>query len=485
MTRKLFLGSLFFLLVWGNTLSAQISISNFLQGTWKIENRESYEYWGKLDDSSFNGFSYQLKNGEMKVSEFLEISYLDDKIIYRARVVNQNQGRGIPFSLTASDSAYIFENPAHDFPKKIVYHPINQTKVKVTVSDDGKKGFSYFLHKVTNQINIASSGNNEGGKQVSIPDDLLKNWEILTSKSGIWTTDNSKYKSQNEPYDQYQLFWKFDDAKNSLTGKLYGIQEGKEKTEFWNFHTFWDAVKQKAIVFQISPNGSYGIAESEMLSDSLEQSLGVFHYSNGLSESSKHQSITKPTEHTTISFSMDENGNWIKNRTYVWYPVSDENNASSKLDTLQSGELMLKQEIVVNAPVERLWQAYTTEKDWKEWVTPIVEMDFKINGTIKSHYDPKAKIGDKGTIVIHILNYIPNKQITMQAEVAENFPEFMKGEEKNLYSIVEFSAINNSTTKVSLYGIGYKNEQRWLDLMKFFIQGNEMTLNNLKKFVEQ
>lgn len=485
MKRKLFLASIFFLPLLGNTLFAQIHISNFLQGTWKMENRETYEHWSKLDDSSFNGFSYQLKNGEMKVSEFLTISSNSDKIIYTATVINQNQGKGIPFSLTKSDSAYVFENPSHDFPKRIVYQPLNQNQVKVTVSDGGKKGFSYILSKVTNQVNISNSTNSAESKQAAIPTQLMENWKILTSNSGIWTTDNSKYKSQNEPYNQYQLQWKFDEGKNSLTGKLYGIQEGKEKVEFWHFNTFWDAVKRKAIVFQISPNGSYGVAESEMLSDSIEQSLGVFHYSNGQSESSKHQSITKPTEHITTSFTMDASGNWLTNRTYKWYPTSQSDKAFSKVDTLQSGELILKQEIVINAPVEKLWNAYTTAESWEKWVTPIVEMDFKINGTIKSHYDPKAKIGDKGTIVIHILNYIPNKQITMQAEVAENFPAFMKGEEKNLYSIVELSAISNSTTKVTLYGVGYKNEQRWLDLLKFFIQGNEMTLNNLKKFVEQ
>jgi uncharacterized protein YndB with AHSA1/START domain len=159
--------------------------------------------------------------------------------------------------------------------------------------------------------------------------------------------------------------------------------------------------------------------------------------------------------------------------------------STSKIDTLPSGELMLQQHIEINAPVENLWRAYTEPEEWKQWVTPVVEIDFKINGTIKSHYQPDAKIGDDGTIVIHILNYIPNKQITMQAEIAENFPEFVKGEEKNLYSIVYFEKIDEGLTKVSLYGVGYKNEERWHELMKFFIQGNEMTLNNLKSYAER
>ena len=159
--------------------------------------------------------------------------------------------------------------------------------------------------------------------------------------------------------------------------------------------------------------------------------------------------------------------------------------ATSKTDTLPSGELMLQQEIVINTSVEKVWDAYTTPEGWEKWITPIVEMDFKINGTIKSHYDSTAIIGDKGTIVNHILNYIPQKQITMQAELNENFPAFMIGEEKNLYSIVDFEKMDENQTKLTIYGIGNKNDQQWRELLNFFIHGNEMSLNNLKKYLEQ
>ena len=73
----------------------------------------------------------------------------------------------------------------------------------------------------------------------------------------------------------------------------------------------------------------------------------------------------------------------------------------------------------------------------------------------------------------------------MQAELNENFPTFMIGEEKNLYSIVDFDKLSDNQTKLTIYGIGYKNEQQWIDLLKFFIQGNEMSLNKLKNYLEQ
>lgn len=169
---------------------------------------------------------------------------------------------------------------------------------------------------------------------------------------------------------------------------------------------------------------------------------------------------------------------------FLWLNNLSFGQVINRIDTIPSGELMLTQEIIINAPVDKVWNAYTLPEEWKKWVTPVVEMDFKINGTIKSHYDTTASIGDKGTIINHILNYIPYKQITMQAELNDNFPAFIKGEERNLYSIVEFEKSDENKTRLTLYGIGYKNEQKWHQLLNFFIQGNEMTLNKLKEYLE-
>lgn len=128
---------------------AQPGIPIFLEGTWKMENKEIYEHWDKLNDLNLKGFSYSLTNGQMMVMEYLNIIQCENEIVYTATVIKQNQGRGIDFKLTRADNAYIFENPGHDFPKKIVYQKLNETEMFVEVSDGNKKGFSY---KMTKQL---------------------------------------------------------------------------------------------------------------------------------------------------------------------------------------------------------------------------------------------------------------------------------------------------------------------------------------------
>jgi uncharacterized protein YciI len=144
-TMKYFLTYLILLLA-GNAF-AQSGFPNFLAGTWKVENKEMYEHWDSLNDQRLKGFSYAIKDGQMKVSEYLDIQRKNKEVTYTASVVNQNKGMDVAFKLMKADSVYSFENPQHDFPKKVVYKKISDNEIRVNVSDGKQKGVAYTMHK--------------------------------------------------------------------------------------------------------------------------------------------------------------------------------------------------------------------------------------------------------------------------------------------------------------------------------------------------
>lgn len=135
------------ILLSANIAFGQTQFPTFLQGTWKTENKETYERWDKLNDETLKGFSYRMKDGQMAVSEYLEIAKKGNDIVYTATVLQQNAGKGIDFKLTKSENVYSFENPSHDFPKKISYQKLSETEVLVQVSDGAQKSFSYKIIK--------------------------------------------------------------------------------------------------------------------------------------------------------------------------------------------------------------------------------------------------------------------------------------------------------------------------------------------------
>ena len=160
-------------------------------------------------------------------------------------------------------------------------------------------------------------------------------------------------------------------------------------------------------------------------------------------------------------------------------PEATQNRVISTIDSTQTPELVLIQEFTVKAPIDSVWKAYTTKDGWESWAVPLAEVDLKVGGTIKTNYNPKGVIGDSTTIVTHIINYVPKKLITLQAEITDNFPDFMKKEADDFYNIIYFDEKESGDTNVISYGIGYKNTAKYLELMNFFIPANEGVLMNL------
>lgn len=157
----------------------------------------------------------------------------------------------------------------------------------------------------------------------------------------------------------------------------------------------------------------------------------------------------------------------------------------STIDFTRTPELVLIQEFTVDAPIDSVWNAYTTKEGWESWAVPMAEVDLKVGGFIKTNYNIEGKIGDSTTIVTNIINYVPNRLITLQAEITNNFPDFMKKEAKDFFNVIYFDETESGMTNVKSFGIGYKNNPKYLSLMEYFIPANEKTLMSLIQYLEK
>lgn len=130
------------------TAGSQSHFPSFLEGTWKVEGKEQYERWDKLGENHLKGFSYYMKEGKMRMSEYLDLSMEGEDVVYTANVIGQNEGKAVFFRLVPSnppDTIFRFENTRHDFPKGIYYHVVSPNKLFVEVLGEGRKGFSFTM----------------------------------------------------------------------------------------------------------------------------------------------------------------------------------------------------------------------------------------------------------------------------------------------------------------------------------------------------
>ena len=156
----------------------------------------------------------------------------------------------------------------------------------------------------------------------------------------------------------------------------------------------------------------------------------------------------------------------------------------SRVETTAADELILAQEVHVEAPIADVWAAYTTSAGWMAWAAPVAEVDLRAGGTIRTHYEPDARIGDPGTNTLHILNYVPERVLTLQAELSERWPAVMQADAEHLMNVVLFDDLGAEGTRIRSYGVGYRADPAYDELMAFFVPANERLFEALKVHLE-
>jgi hypothetical protein len=108
-----------------------------LKGIWYDQGMKIYETWEDNGNFNLKGADYDLDvAGNRLVSERLRLAYATDgTITYTATLIKENAGKATSFVLTeATSDSFTFENPTHDFPKKIVYKVISDQAMDATIS---------------------------------------------------------------------------------------------------------------------------------------------------------------------------------------------------------------------------------------------------------------------------------------------------------------------------------------------------------------
>lgn len=122
-----------------------VSAFQWLLGNWASNGEKSIvlESWTTASDHTFEGSgeTRSKTTNELISSESLRLVEMSGEIFYIAKVAHND--RPIAFKLShCTDNSSAFENPDHDFPKRIEYRVDHTNTLVVTVSDGKEEGFS-------------------------------------------------------------------------------------------------------------------------------------------------------------------------------------------------------------------------------------------------------------------------------------------------------------------------------------------------------
>ena len=115
----------------------ELAAVEWLVGTWenKTADGDFVEIWNKTNDSLYIGGSYFIKGKDTLHHEQIELLQTGSSIWYITTVRGQNNEQPVRFQLTQQmGPQFVFENPKHDFPKKIIYQRIGSDSLVATIS---------------------------------------------------------------------------------------------------------------------------------------------------------------------------------------------------------------------------------------------------------------------------------------------------------------------------------------------------------------
>jgi len=135
-----------------------------LEGIWSMETDrgDRLEIWYIQDDSTMTarGLRVKKESRDTVPLETIRLELRGQDIIYWALARGQNNEQAIPFELTeiTEEGEWIFENPKHDDPVKIIYWLLDNRELHVNT--EGKRGGRDTKHEFVFEREFASASAN-------------------------------------------------------------------------------------------------------------------------------------------------------------------------------------------------------------------------------------------------------------------------------------------------------------------------------------
>jgi uncharacterized protein YndB with AHSA1/START domain len=129
-------------------------------------------------------------------------------------------------------------------------------------------------------------------------------------------------------------------------------------------------------------------------------------------------------------------------------------------------------EVTVPAPMDAVWNAFTTSAGLSTWLTPGAVVDLRPGGEWTAHF-PGGSTGG-GTIV----SFKPKSEVVMSAMSPEAFPHVRADRTTARW---EFKAVDKGPTLVRLTQTGWKGGAEWDKAYDYLAAGNAELLETLNR----
>lgn len=135
---------------------------------------------------------------------------------------------------------------------------------------------------------------------------------------------------------------------------------------------------------------------------------------------------------------------------------------------------------VVNAPVNQVWDAFTTKDGIESWMAATGDVDPRVGGKMRVTHRKGADLDGETAIHQTILSVDPQRMLSFRTvKSPEDFP--FAATIGRTWTVIYFEAIDANRTRVTAKMLGYGSDPELQKMRAFFEVGNKATLDALIK----
>ncbi|MEP6874126.1 MAG: SRPBCC domain-containing protein [Burkholderiales bacterium] len=143
-----------------------------------------------------------------------------------------------------------------------------------------------------------------------------------------------------------------------------------------------------------------------------------------------------------------------------------------------ASERAIDKEVMVAAPIEAVWQSWTTKAGIESFFSPEAEIDARVGGAFHIHIDPYAAPGMKGADDMRVMALQPPKMLSFDWNAPPSLPEARR---QRTFVIVRLVDVDGKSTRVTLHHTGWGDGGEWDKTYAYFDGAWGNVLGNLKK----
>jgi uncharacterized protein YndB with AHSA1/START domain len=130
-----------------------------------------------------------------------------------------------------------------------------------------------------------------------------------------------------------------------------------------------------------------------------------------------------------------------------------------------SAERAITGEVVVDAPIDDVWAAWTTEEGIKSFFAPDCSIDLRVDGRYEMYFLQDEEPGRRGGEGVRFLAIQPGKMLSFTWNAPPHLPEVRA---QWTHVTLRFFEIDGGRTRVTLHHDGWGDGGQWDEAFAYF-----------------